>query len=115
MSTESKIVIKCNEIRDLLIEKNRSYGDAALQPLNIFSPHDAENGIRQRIDDKLKRIHNVGLCDSTEDTLIDLAGYIVLLMISRDDKQNNNIQGHKGHQRAKSYYTEPSAKKDKGG
>ena len=115
MSTKDRITDKCNEIKDLLHEKNEAYGDAALQPLNIFSSANAEYGLRQRIDDKLKRIQNVGLNDSTEDTLIDLAGYLVLLMISRDDKQNHNIQGHQGYQRAKSYYAKSSTSTSSGG
>lgn len=115
MSTRNKIVSKCNEVKDLLLLKNEAYGDAALQPLNIFSSVNAEYGLRQRIDDKLKRIQNVGLNDSTEDTLIDLTGYLILLMISRDDKQNNDIQGYKGHQRSQSYYSEPITPKNKGG
>ena len=115
MNTRDKITAKCNELKELLLRKNKAYGDAALQPLNIFSTANAEYGLRQRIDDKLKRIQNVGLNDSTEDTLIDLAGYLVLLMISRDDKQNHNIQGHQGHQRAQSYYTSASTSTSTGG
>jgi len=115
MNTRDKIISKCSEVRELLLSKNESYGDAALQPLNIFSSANAEYGLRQRIDDKLKRIQNVGLNDSTEDTLIDLAGYLILLMISRDDKQNNDIQRHKGYQRSQSYYSEPITPKNKGG
>ena len=42
-----------------------------------------------RIDDKLKRIKNAGLIDATEDTLQDLAGYLILLMIARDNASND--------------------------
>jgi hypothetical protein len=115
MNTRDKITGKCNELKEPLLKKNEAYGDAALQPLNIFSSANAEYGLRQRIDDKLKRIQNVGLNDSTEDTLIDLAGYLILLMISRDDKQNHNIQRHQGHQRAQSYYTPASTSQSTGG
>lgn len=92
MSTRDRIVSKCNQIKDLLLEKNEAYGDSALSPLNVFTQANAEFGIRQRIDDKLKRIQNVGLNDNTEDTLQDLVGYLILLMISRDER--NNISGH---------------------
>ena len=81
MNTRDKLVSKCTELKDLLLEKNEAYGDAALKPLNIFASANAEYGIRQRIDDKLKRIQNVGLNDCTEDTLMDLAGYMILLPI----------------------------------
>jgi len=114
MNTKDKIQSKCTELRDLLFLKNKAYGDAALTPLNIFSSANSEYGLRQRIDDKLKRIQTVGLNDSTEDTLIDLAGYLILLMIARDDQQNNNIQGHKGNRGSQSYYGAASSASNKG-
>ena len=69
--------------------KNAKYGDAALEPLNIFSKASAVAGIKVRIDDKLKRIQNSGLCDATEDTLQDLAGYLILLMIAKDNESHD--------------------------
>ncbi len=41
-----------------------------------------------RIDDKQKRIQNVGINDQTEDSVKDLVGYLILLMISRDESNN---------------------------
>ena len=73
----------------LLLQKNAKYGDSALQPLNVFSEANAVNGIKVRIDDKLKRIKNAGLVDATEDTLQDLAGYLILLMIAKDNASND--------------------------
>ena len=69
--------------------KNAKYGDSALQPLNIFSKANAVTGIKVRLDDKLKRIQNAGLCDATEDTLQDIAGYIILLMIAKDNESHD--------------------------
>ena len=69
--------------------KNSKYGNSALEPLNVFSPANAVAGIKMRIDDKLKRIKNAGLVDATEDTLQDLAGYLILLMIARDNASND--------------------------
>lgn len=85
MTRRDQIVAATNKVRQLLLEKNDAYGDSALCPLNIFSSASAEYGIRQRIDDKLKRIKNAGLNDDTEDTLLDLAGYLILLIIARDE------------------------------
>ena len=69
--------------------KNAKYGDSALEPLNVFSEANAVAGIKMRIDDKLKRIKNAGLVDATEDTLQDLAGYLILLMIAKDNASND--------------------------
>jgi hypothetical protein len=89
MNTRDKIKSKCKKIEDLLLYKNEKYGDAALEPLKIFSEANAVAGIKMRIDDKLKRIKNAGLVDETEDTLQDLAGYLILLMIAKDNESND--------------------------
>jgi len=83
--TQNNIKWTCNEIRDLLLSKNKAYGDSALSPDNIFSKLDSAQAICARIDDKLSRIKNNGLDDATEDTLDDLIGYLILLKISRDN------------------------------
>jgi len=83
-STQNSIKWTCNEIRDLLLAKNKAYGDSALEPDNIFSKLDSAQAICARIDDKLSRIKNVGLDDRTEDTLDDLIGYMILLKIARE-------------------------------
>lgn len=71
------------------MHKNERYGNSALEPLNVFSSANAVAGIKVRIDDKLKRIKNAGLVDATEDTLQDLAGYLILLMIAKEDASND--------------------------
>ena len=89
MNTKDKIKQKCQLLENLLVRKNDAYGDAALQPLGVFSSANASSGIKVRLDDKLKRIANAGLVEDTEDTLIDIAGYIILLMIAKDNESNN--------------------------
>ena len=66
---------------DLLLEKNRRYGDSAITPKNIFSKLPGEAGILIRLDDKISRIMNsdeVRLND-----VCDLIGYETLLLIAR--------------------------------
>jgi len=87
--TQNNIKWTCNEIRDLLLSKNKAYGDSALEPDNIFSKLDNAQAICARIDDKLSRIKNNGLNDATEDTLDDLIGYLILLKIARETKGEN--------------------------
>ena len=89
MNTKDKIKEKCRLLEDLLVRKNDAYGDSALEPLGVFSSANASTGIKIRLDDKLKRIANAGLVEDTEDTLIDIAGYIILLMIAKDNESND--------------------------
>ncbi len=81
-----KITEVVSQLQELLITKNKAYGNSALEPVNIFSKNNAVDSLCARIDDKLSRIKNKGLSDETEDTLFDLAGYLILLIIARDDK-----------------------------
>ena len=80
--TAREIVAECGALADLLVEKNRKYGDSALQPLRLFSRADAVEQLRVRIDDKLSRILSAQ-ADDTEDAELDLLGYLVLLRIAR--------------------------------
>jgi len=68
----------------LLKEKNKAYGDTALNPPNIFSKLDSTEAICARLDDKLSRIKNRGINDATEDTVDDLIGYLLLLKMSME-------------------------------
>ena len=80
--TARAIVAECGALADLLIEKNRKYGNSALDPLRLFSRADAVEQLRVRIDDKLSRIKSAQ-ADDTEDAELDLLGYLVLLRIAR--------------------------------
>jgi hypothetical protein len=71
-----------DSIEKMLIEKNRKYGNSALEPLGVFSQLSAKQGLLIRIDDKLKRIKNGSLEKDDEDVVNDLIGYLVLLKIS---------------------------------
>lgn len=70
------------DLARLLIEKNRKYGDSALNPARIFSKADSMEQLRVRLDDKLNRIKNAQ-DDDTEDAVKDLTGYLILFMIAR--------------------------------
>ena len=88
MNTAELITKKVKEIETLLLEKNRKYGDSALNPCRIFSKADAVEQIKVRIDDKLKRLQNEQN-DEDEDVVKDLVGYLVLLMIAKEIKEAN--------------------------
>ena len=78
MSTADRIRAKCTEIADLLVAKNKCYGDSALNPVGIFAKGRAVDLIRVRIDDKLNRIMNAPDAFG-EDAVKDLTGYLILL------------------------------------
>ena len=89
---ELKISAVCDDIKELLIHKNRKYGNSALQPNRIFSKCSATEQLLVRIDDKLNRImKGAGLLATEEDVVKDLIGYLVLLKISMESDKNNDI------------------------
>ena len=75
----------------VLTEKNKRYGNAALEPINIFYKGDAENSILIRLDDKLQRIirhcaetsNSMSLPEFRKNDMFDLLGYCILLSISK--------------------------------
>lgn len=83
--TEQQIRQVCNDLAEMLIQKNRAYGDSALCPKRIFSRCDAIEQINVRIDDKLSRMANMknGQDVMGEDVDWDLMGYLVLKRIAR--------------------------------
>lgn len=83
--TESEITKITKAVEKMLIEKNRAYGDSALDPVRVFSKNDAIEQIYVRIDDKLSRIKR-GHEYPGDDTIFDLVGYLVLLLIAKDRK-----------------------------
>lgn len=88
--SSSEIASKCDELKNLLISKNLKYGDSALNPTRIFSSLSSIESIKVRIDDKINRIKNNGVLCDDEDTVMDLAGYLILLRIALD-KQSNSL------------------------
>jgi len=81
-NTAWKIAKITDGMKELLLEKNKRYGDAALNPSNVFSKEDAANSIMVRIDDKINRIKNSK--ELRKNDVSDLMGYLVLLMASKD-------------------------------
>ena len=76
------IAATCDGLKELLLEKNRKYGDAALSPLRVFSKADPVEQIKVRLDDKLSRLANQQN-DEDEDVIQDLLGYLILLRIAQ--------------------------------
>ena len=72
----------CSSISQILVEKNKRYGNSALEPLRIFSKLAAKEGIRQRLDDKLQRIRNS--TEHRKNDVFDIIGYLVLYCEAND-------------------------------
>jgi hypothetical protein len=79
--TQSLIARECDELKSLLLEKNRKYGNSALSPVRVFSKADTLEQLFVRADDKLNRIRN-RQSDEDEDVISDLAGYLILIKVA---------------------------------
>ena len=84
--SQKKITEVCDQVKNMLLEKNMKYGDSALNPIRILSKSSPIEQILVRIDDKLNRIKQglSGILDD-EDVLKDLIGYFVLLKIAAEN------------------------------
>jgi hypothetical protein len=68
----------------MLIDKNISYGNSALDPVRIFSTSDSTEQLKVRIDDKLNRVkNNQGFAGDND--IDDLIGYLMLYKIARSE------------------------------
>lgn len=83
-NTEKAIWDVCNDMAWFLIDKNRAYGNSALDPVRIFSSSDNVEQLKVRIDDKLSRFARGGEYPGDND-IDDLIGYLVLLKIAKRD------------------------------
>jgi hypothetical protein len=82
--TESQeaILKVCRELTHTLLEKNRKYGNSALEPVRVFSKAPANEQIKVRLDDKISRLQS-GQVDEDEDVILDLIGYLTLLLVHK--------------------------------
>jgi hypothetical protein len=78
---QAGIAAECDEIKEMLLAKNRAYGGSALEPMRVFSKANVLEQIRVRMDDKLSRISRGSAAG--EDAEKDLIGYLVLLRVAR--------------------------------
>ena len=79
--TQTEIIDQCNLIKEMLIEKNNTYGDSALDPVRIFSDSGPIEQLKVRIDDKLSRMIK-GDSFPGDNDVDDLIGYLILLKVA---------------------------------
>lgn len=77
---EARLDCVLEELRTLILAKNKAYGNSALDPVRVFSQANPVEQIRVRLDDKISRL--VRGSAAGEDVATDLMGYIVLLRIA---------------------------------
>lgn len=80
-SRETEINTVCKELRTVLTEKNKRYGDSALHPINIFNKMKAVNSLYVRMDDKISRVLNSEKLRKND--VCDILGYGILIAIAK--------------------------------
>ena len=75
---EQALTSVLDDLKTMLLEKNRKYGNSALDPIRVFSKADSREQILVRMDDKLSRIRTAATGDE-EDAIQDLIGYLLLM------------------------------------
>ena len=68
-----------DSIADLLLYKNIKYGNAALEPMNIFQN---KCKVGQRLDDKIARVRNNPKLQKND--IADLIGYLALVCVEKE-------------------------------
>jgi hypothetical protein len=79
-TTQDKIIAICDSMKELLLEKNRRYGDSAINPKRRFSKLDNKQGILIRLDDKMNRIEESETMRTND--VADLIGYLTLYLVA---------------------------------
>ncbi|MBK8609096.1 MAG: hypothetical protein IPL84_03915 [Chitinophagaceae bacterium] len=79
---QNEIKQQCDFVKEFLLNKNRKYGNSALEPKRVFSKVAAIEQINVRVDDKISRIVS-GQCDDDEDVELDLIGYLILKRVAK--------------------------------
>lgn len=73
--------IGMQRITDLLLQKNKQYGNAVLKPIRCFSKEiSIKEVIKSRLDEKFARLINAS--EDNEDAYIDIIGYLIFLCIA---------------------------------
>lgn len=90
-NTQLMIAATCDEVKEMLLEKNRKYGNSALNPLRLFSKADTLEQIKVRLDDKFSRLLNMPE-DENEDVIKDIIGYLVIYKIKLKELENDSVR-----------------------
>jgi hypothetical protein len=93
MITHERIRKACNDLAELLIAKNKDYGNSVQEQFNEYG----ETSLLIRLDDKLRRLKQLQKApakvktESKKDTLTDTAGYAILGLLCLEDEPLKTI------------------------
>ena len=90
VDSHNDIARVCDNVKQLLLQKNMKYGDSALNPIRVLSKSGPVEQILVRIDDKLNRVKQGDILNDDEDVVMDLIGYFILLKIALE-RQDNGV------------------------
>lgn len=94
--TQRLIREHCGALAEFLVQKNKSYGDSALDPVAVMTRglgFDTRRerslaGLRFKIDDKLSRLSRGTTFEGDSDDVLDLIGYLILFRIAARDLED---------------------------
>jgi len=89
MTFENELDKVLEQLKSMLVAKNQAYGDAALNPVRIFSKANPKEQLLVRIDDKLSRLSRGS--NAGEDVVLDLLGYLVLYRVLYNRATNQDF------------------------
>lgn len=80
--TQAKLIDVLDGMKNLLLYKNRKYGDSAINPKKVFYKGDSTNSILIRLDDKIGRVMSNPDDKPRVNDVADIIGYCTLLLVS---------------------------------
>jgi nitrous oxide reductase len=91
MSSLDEIEKVFDEVKNLVMEKNKQYGDSVLDPVRVFSKAPVNEQIMVRLDDKLSRLaRGNDSIESDEDIFKDIMGYCAFALIALRRRKENS-------------------------
>lgn len=98
MSYLDRIHNHCQRLLDTLIRKNHDYGNSVFKSPILEPDMPPDEAILVRMSDKLARLANLknkeAKNESYEDTILDLAGYCILLLAYYGDTDDRNSENN---------------------
>lgn len=92
IQTGTEIKRICKALENTLLRKNADYGNSSQRAPILIPRLSAQDALKVRLSDKIARFiqleqsGSARVNESLDDTLLDMAGYCVLLLIARKEK-----------------------------